>query len=127
MKRRDFLRTAIPAGVVLPALLSGFTFEAFGASPMLSALTGITENTDHVLVLVQMTGGNDGLNMVIPLDQYDNLVNARSNIIIPKSKILTLDGTSYTGLHPAMTGLQSLFNEGKLKIVQSVGYPNPNF
>jgi uncharacterized protein (DUF1501 family) len=127
MKRRDFLRTAVPAGIVMPALINGFAFKAFGASPLMSALTAAPIETDHVLVIIQLNGGNDGLNMVIPLDQFDNLSNARANIILPKSKILTLDGTSYTGLHPAMTGLQSLFNEGKLKIVQSVGYPNPNF
>jgi uncharacterized protein (DUF1501 family) len=55
------------------------------------------------------------------------LANARSNIIIPKNKLLKLNGTSLTGLHPSMTGLQTLFNEEKLQIIQSVGYPQPNF
>jgi uncharacterized protein (DUF1501 family) len=55
------------------------------------------------------------------------LSNARSNIIIPQNKILKLNGTSFTGLHPSMKGLQSLFNNEKLNIVQSVGYPQPNF
>ena len=127
MRRRDFLGKALPAGIVLPSLINGFTFKAFGESPLISALTAATTETDHVLVLIQLNGGNDGLNMVVPLDQYDNLANARSNIILPQSKILSLDGTSHTGLHPAMTGLQSLFNDGKLKIMQSVGYPQPNF
>ena len=127
MKRRDFLRTAVPAGVILPALINGFTFEAFGASPVMSALNTLADDNDHVLVLVQMTGGNDGLNMVIPLDQFDNLSNARANIMLPKNKILSLSGAANTGLHPAMTGMQSLFNDGKMKIVQSVGYPSPNF
>jgi len=127
MKRRDFLRTAVPATVMLPALINGFTFHAFGESPLVSALAAATDQTDHVLVLVQMTGGNDGLNTVIPLDQFDNLSNARGNIMLPKSKILALDGTSYTGLHPSMTGMQSLFNDGKMRIVQSVSYPAPNF
>ena len=127
MKRRDFLGKAIPAGIVMPALINGFAFKAFGASPFMTALTAAPEETDHVLVIIQMTGGNDGLNMVVPLDQFDNLSNARANIMLPKSKILALDGTSFTGLHPAMTGLQSLYNAGKVKIVQSVSYPNPNF
>jgi uncharacterized protein (DUF1501 family) len=127
MKRRDFLAKAVPAGIVMPALINGYAFKAFGASPLMSALTAAPTETDHVLVIIQMTGGNDGLNMVVPLDQYGNLANARSNIILPQNKILALDGTTMTGLHPAMTGMQSLFNDGKLKIVQSVGYPNPNF
>ncbi len=127
MKRRDFLNTAIPAGVVLPSLINGFSFKAFGTSPLMSALLSAPTETDHVIVLIQLNGGNDGLNMVIPIDQYDNLANARSNIIIPKDKILTLAGNNKTGLHPAMTGLQGLYNEGKVQIIQSVGYPQPNF
>ncbi|MGF7081073.1 DUF1501 domain-containing protein [Mucilaginibacter sp. UYCu711] len=127
MKRRDFLKTAGPAGIVMPALINGHMFKAFGPSSLISALTAAPTETDHVLVIIQMNGGNDGLNMVVPFDQYGNLANARSNIILPQKKILALDGTSMTGLHPAMTGLQSLYNEGLAKIVQSVGYPNPNF
>ncbi len=127
MKRRDFIRNAAPAGIIFPALINGFTFKAFAESPLISALTQAPTETDHVLVIIQLNGGNDGLNMVIPFDQYDNLSNARSNIIIPKNKILKLNGTSFTGLHPSMTGLQTLFNEEKLNIIQSVGYPQPNF
>jgi uncharacterized protein (DUF1501 family) len=126
MKRRDFLGKAIPAGVVMPSLINGFSFKAFGASELISALTGAGQETDHVLVLIQLNGGNDGLNMVVPLDQYDNLAKARSNIILPKAKILKL-GNYQTGLHPAMTGLNSLYSQGKLQVVQSVGYPQPNF
>jgi uncharacterized protein (DUF1501 family) len=127
MKRRAFLGKAVPAGVLLPGLINGFSFKAFASSPLMSALLSAPVETDHVLVLIQLNGGNDGLNMVIPFDQYDNLVNARSNIILPQNKILKLNGTSVTGLHPAMTGLQTLFNEEKVQIVQSVGYPQPNF
>lgn len=127
MKRRDFLKTAGPAGIMMPSLINGHMFKAFGPSSLISALTAAPTETDHVLVIIQMTGGNDGLNMVVPLDQYGNLANARSNIILPQNKILALDGTSMTGLHPAMKGLQSLYNDGRAKIIQSVGYPNPNF
>ena len=127
MKRRDFIRSTAPAGIVFPALINGFTFKAFAESPLVSALTQAATETDHVLVIIQLNGGNDGLNMVIPLDQYDNLANARANIILPKNKILKLNGTSFTGLHPSMSGLQTLFNQEKLQIIQSVGYPQPNF
>lgn len=127
MKRRDFIRRTAPAGIVFPALINGFTFKAFAESPLASALTQAPTETDHVLVIIQLNGGNDGLNMVIPFDQYDNLANARSNIIIPKNKILKLNGSSFTGLHPSMTGLQTLFDQEKLQIIQSVGYPQPNF
>jgi uncharacterized protein (DUF1501 family) len=113
MKRREFLQTLGPAGIVFPALINGFTFKAFAESPLVSALTQAPTETDHVLVIIQLNGGNDGLNTVIPFDQYDNLANARSNIILPKNKLLKLNGTSFTGIHPSMTGLQTLFNEEK--------------
>jgi len=125
MKRRDFLRTTIPA-TVLPSLLNGFSFKAFAGSPLLQALSAAAIN-DHVLVLIQLNGGNDGLNTVIPLDQYANLANARSNILIPDTQVLSLNGIMGTGLHPVMTGMQQLYNNGKVNIVQSVGYPSPDF
>ncbi|RZL59497.1 MAG: hypothetical protein EOO93_15700, partial [Pedobacter sp.] len=71
MKRREFLTKAMPAGVVLPSLIGGFSLKAFGASSLLSAITAANQETDHVLVIIQLNGGNDGLNMILPLDQYD--------------------------------------------------------
>jgi uncharacterized protein (DUF1501 family) len=126
MKRRDFIRNATPV-IAAPALLNGYTVNAFGPSPFLDALMATTANTDHVLVVIQLNGGNDGLNTVIPVDQYTNLANARSNVLIPSNKVLALTGTSATGLHPALVGLQSLYNNGKMKIVQGVSYPSPSF
>ena len=124
MNRRVFLRRAVPAGA-LPFLLGGFSVQAFGRSPLLDALTSLATTTDRVLVLIQLNGGNDGLNMVIPRDQYPALAAARSNIMIDETKVLPL--TAATGFHPKLTGLQALYQDGKLVVVQSVGYPNPNF
>ncbi len=124
MKRRDFLRTTVPA-VVLPTVINGFSVKAFGAeSPLAQLLNGSTPN-DHVLVIVQLSGGNDGLNTVIPIENYSNYFNARSNIAIPENRILSL--TSKTGLNPAMTGMKAMYDEGKLSVVQAAGYPTPNF
>jgi len=124
MKRRDFLRSSVPAAV-LPAVINGFSVKAFGAeSPLAQLLNGSTPN-DHVLVIVQLNGGNDGLNTIIPVDNYTNYFNARSNIAIPENKILTL--TPKTGLNPAMTGMKAMYDEGKLSVVQAAGYPSPNF
>jgi uncharacterized protein (DUF1501 family) len=91
----------------------------------MAALSGA--NNDHVLVLIQLVGGNDGLNTVIPLDEYSILSAARSKILIPQNRVLTLNGTTTTGLHPSLTGLQQLYNNGKLHIVHDVGYPDPNY
>jgi len=126
MERRTFLRNLLPAAMV-PAVVDGYSVKALMPSPLLGALMNLTADTDHVLVIIQLNGGNDGLNMVIPRDTYSLYQVARSNIAIPESKVLSLTGNDRTGLHPAMTGLQALFNEGKVGIVQAVGYPTPNF
>jgi uncharacterized protein (DUF1501 family) len=128
MKRRDFLRSSIPAATVLPAIINGYSVKAFNASsPLIQALMQTTTDTDHVLVIVQLSGGNDGLNTVIPISTYSNYFNARSNVAIPQASILSLSGNSATGLHPAMTGMQNIFNAGNMKVIQAVGYPQPNF
>ncbi len=126
MKRRDFLRRSVPAGVVLPSLISGFSIRAFGADSdiMKSLLLPVTE-TDHVFVIIQLSGGNDGLNMVVPIENFNSYVNARPNIFIPEKSLLPLNGK--VGLHPAMTGLQSMYDKGELAVVNSVGYPQPSF
>ncbi|MBC7851018.1 MAG: DUF1501 domain-containing protein [Chitinophagaceae bacterium] len=128
MKRRAFVRNTIPAALTLPGLFNGLSVKAFtDQHPLVQALLGSTTDTDKVLVLIQLNGGNDGLNTVIPIDLYGNYFNARQNIAIPLNKVLTLNGTAKTGIHPSMAGFQSLFNEGKMNIVQSVGYPTPSF
>jgi uncharacterized protein (DUF1501 family) len=128
MKRRDFLRNSIPAATVIPAVLNGYSVKAFNQnSPLVQALMQQQTENDHVLVIVQLSGGNDGLNMVIPISNYSAYYNARTNVAIAESKILKLNGVAETGIHPSMTGLQSIFNEGKAKIIQSAGYPQPNF
>jgi uncharacterized protein (DUF1501 family) len=127
MNRRKFLGNTALFSV--PMMISGIpVFAGDGAlHPFLEALTLSNANCDRVLVVIQMNGGNDGLNMVVPLDRYTELNNARPNLLIPANQVLALNGTSTTGLHPAMTGLRDLFNDGKVNLVQGVSYPNPNF
>jgi uncharacterized protein (DUF1501 family) len=124
MNRKDFFRISIPAAA-LP-LINGISLRTLAASPFLRmAARGTAE--DRVLVLIQLNGGNDGLNTVIPLEFYDTYYKARTNIAVPQDKALRLEGFDGTGLHPAMPELQQLFNAGKLTIVQGVSYPQPNF
>lgn len=125
MERRKFI-TRLGQATLVPALVNGMAFRAFSLSPLLQALSA-SSSEDHVLVLIQLNGGNDGLNTVIPLDQYSNLASARNNILIPDAMVLPLNGYLATGLHPAMTGMQQQFNNGKISIVQGVSYPSPNF
>lgn len=102
-------------------LLNGFSLRAMPKSSIFSAMS--SEN-DRVLVLVQLNGGNDGLGMITPLDQYDNLANARGNILIPQTSLL--DTGFNNAFHPSMTGVKSVFDEGKMGVVQATGYPNQN-
>ncbi len=83
--------------------------------------------TDRVLVLIRLDGGNDGLNTVIPIDQYSQLTQARPHVILPESSLIKLDGQDKVALHPAMKGIRNLYDEGYVNIIQSVGYPNQDF
>jgi uncharacterized protein (DUF1501 family) len=126
MKRRDFLKNA-SLGTMLPSIANGLNLKAFAGTSLLHAMTNSAVDTDHVLVIIQLNGGNDGLNMVLPLDQYTNLAKARQNILIDQTKVLKLNGAPNTGLHPAMKTLADKFNQGKVSIVQGVSYPSPSF
>ena len=126
MKRRLFLKAAASSSV-LPISLNGMSLRTFGKESFFSVLGKRANVSDRVLVIIQMNGGNDGLNMVIPIDQYSNLSKARTNILIDQKKVLALNGTNKTGLHPKMDGLQNMFNNGLVNTIQAVGYPQPNF
>ncbi|MFK7971983.1 MAG: DUF1501 domain-containing protein [Bacteroidia bacterium] len=123
MKRRSFIKNTAAAASI-PLLLGGMGVQALGRNTLLNNMMEGCD-PDRILVLIQLNGGNDGLNTLLPLDQYSNLSTARGNILIPDNKALSL--TPETGLHPAMTGLENLYKDDKLGVVQAVGYPNPNF
>lgn len=127
MQRRKFIRNSAIASVGVPGLLNGLNLKAHSQENLLGKVMMSGTENDHVLVMVQMSGGNDGLNTVIPLDQYSNYYNARTNIAIPQGNVLSLTGTNATGLHPALSGLRDMYNNGNVCIIQSVGYPNPSF
>ncbi len=123
MKRRQFLKNTLATAIATPLFLNGQAVSAL-TSPILDAALKKVDN-DKILILIQLNGGNDGLNMVIPLDQYSNLMAARGEIALPENEVHKL--TDETGLHPIMEGFHQLYDEEKLAVVQSVGYPNPNF
>jgi uncharacterized protein (DUF1501 family) len=125
MERRNFIRNSL--AFLAPTMIGGNAIHILQDHPLLNTAMLATSTTDKVLVIIQLSGGNDGLNTVIPLSEYSNYQNARSNIAIPENKVLTLTGNNATGMHPAMTAMQNLFSDGKLNIVQSVGYPQPSF
>ena len=78
---------------------------------------------DRILVVIQLDGGNDGLNTVIPFAD-ENYAKSRRELRVAEKDVLKLNGS--IGLHPSMKDAADLFHEGRLMIVQGVGYPNPN-
>lgn len=120
MKRRNFVQSVALSSIGVPLVLKNFKFGA------------VTENLfetsksaeDRVLVIIRLNGGNDGLNTLVPLDQYSNLSIQRSNILIPQNQLLTITPTN--ALHPSMSGMRDMFNNERLSIIQNVGYPEQN-
>jgi uncharacterized protein (DUF1501 family) len=123
--RRDFLRTTLLGGALtwtVPSFVAQ-TFTALHAQAD-GALTQIPTGKDGpILVLIQLAGGNDGLNAVVPYTN-DYYYQARPTIAIPSDKVLKLNDT--LGFNPSMTGFKSLYDAGHLSVVSGVGYPNPN-
>ena len=119
MKRRSFLKRS--SLLTTPILIGGVPISAFNENKLSALLSG---DSDRVLVLIQLNGGNDGINTIIPRDQYDGLTAVRSNIHIPENSVILLTDT--TGLHPVMTGMKSLYDNAELNIIQGVAYPDQN-
>jgi len=97
-----------------------FALDAMAADAITQSATG---KDGTILIVLQMAGGNDGLNMVVPYGD-DAYYRARPRLGLAADKILKID--NYAGLNGKLTGLKSLYDEGHLAIVQGVGYPNPN-
>jgi uncharacterized protein (DUF1501 family) len=123
--RREFLRTSmlgVAATWTLPVFLEKtfFALDAMAANAVTQTATG---KDGTILVVVQLAGGNDGLNTVVPYAD-DAYHRARPRLALPNDEILTID--NHVGLNPKLAGLKSLYDEGHLAVVQGVGYPNPN-
>lgn len=121
MKRRDFIRTT---SLTTSAIMLGGMQIAKGA-PIFNQFAALAKAEDRKLILIYLNGGNDGLNTVIPLDQYGNLFKARQNILAPENLLLKLRDD--VALNPALAGIKRLYDDGKIHLLQSVGYPQPNF
>lgn len=114
MKRRDFLKhSSLASGAFLiPSFLK--PLEALG----LNKLTGHKN-----LVIIQLSGGNDGINTIVPFGM-DEYYRKRNSIAIPKNEIIKLNDLQ--GLNPNMAALQEIYDQGSMSIINSVGYPNPD-
>ena len=127
MKRKEFVKLSVLSGAATMLGKSMVHASNLLDSPFLQQLAQSFNSCNRVLVIIQLTGGNDGLNCIIPIDQYGSLATARPTIVPPLSQILTLNNNITTGMHPSMPELRNLYNENKVNIVQGVSYSNPNF
>lgn len=128
MKRRHFIKLSSAASAIA---LTPFELQAAMKSFM--PVVDCPDISNRKLVLINLAGANDGLNTIVPLNQYDIYSNLRPTIKVPISganKYINLDSTlpdnQQIGLNPALTGLKSLYDKSWLRIMQSVGYPSQN-
>ncbi|MEM7306812.1 MAG: DUF1501 domain-containing protein [Planctomycetota bacterium] len=119
--RRQALRAAAAFGAL--GSMAGRPWALGGPRLLAADPDAEREGDGAVLVLVQLSGGNDGLSTVVPYAD-DAYHAARSTTRIDQDEVLPLD--DYVGLHPALGGLRGLYDEGRIAIVQGCGYPRPN-
>lgn len=124
--RRQFLRqTALGGSLALSApVFISRTFGALDAESAANPARAVTGGDGTILVVLQMAGGNDGLNTIVPIAN-DHYHRARPKLALKKGDVQTLDSGEF-GLHPALQPLRRLFDDGLLAILHGVGYPNPN-
>jgi uncharacterized protein (DUF1501 family) len=122
MKRRSFLHSLSHLSAS-PFIIPNSLFGGYFSS--LSSLSN-TLSKGKILILIKLDGGNDGLNTIIPFDQYSNLNKVRKSVILPDNSIIDLGGSNL-GLHPELSAFKKLYKEGRFKVIQNVGYNNPNY
>lgn len=131
MKRRTFIQRMASTGIVLPIAMGFPRVRAFAQSPAGSQFMRLASATnDHVIVMIRLAGGNDGLNTIVPYNN-ESYYTARKrgtadDLSIAAERVLKLPGNNTVGFHPAMAPLLDLYTEKKMAIVQGVGYPNQN-
>lgn len=124
--RRAFLERGMmlaSASLMAPGFVQSTALGLPSPGALLTSLAGVPE--DRVLVVVQLSGGNDGLNTVVPygMDEY---YRARRAIGIARANALELDARQGLGLHPALAPVKEMYDAGMCSVFQGVGYPNPN-
>lgn len=127
MERRKFIKLTSAAGVftLLPHEVFAFLKQ--------SGMADCPNVSGRKIVLIQLAGANDGINTLIPVNQYDTYATLRptlklnlsgANGIIPLDSTLAIE--NQVGLHPSMTGFKNLYDQGLMRIIQGVGYPSMN-
>ena len=126
--RREFIHHGMAMMSTVATVPAFVQRSACAAAPVNDAAPvrnrpGVPE--DRILVVIQLSGGNDGLNTVVPYED-DIYYRVRPTLALPAGEVLPLSKGSGLALHPRMSAMRELFDEGLMTIVQGVGYPNPN-
>lgn len=123
MKRRHFLQHTM-AGMAASTLLP----RNILANPAFHPFYQQLQESDKILIIIDLVGGNDGLNTVVPLKQYGILSQLRSHVILPENKLIGIpDSTEGIALHPSLKEIKALYDKGMVNIIQNVGYDDQNF
>ena len=117
--RRDFLSRMGLGFAGASFMMNGLPVEAFGHAPVLQALSNLAN--DRILVLIQLNGGNDALNTIVPYE-IDEYYRVRPTIAIPKGNVIQLENDH--GMHPAMQSLTNMWNNNQMSVVLNTGYAN---
>jgi uncharacterized protein (DUF1501 family) len=123
--RREFLRSTVLGGALswtVPAFLAN-TFSVLHADAAQKATQVATGRDSTILVVLQMAGGNDGLNTVVPFSN-DDYRRARPRIAMSEKDVLKINDA--VGFHSNLAGFKDLYDSGRLSVIQGIGYPNPN-
>lgn len=129
--RRDFLKK-LPLAASIPFTIGGIPLKAMAESPLTKLARASSE--ERVLVILQLHGGNDGLNTLIPVENYDLYYSKRPNLAIPANnglrRYIPLDSTLRSdmqiGLHPDMQAMKAMYDTGRVRFIQGVSYTNNN-
>ena len=122
ISRRKFLKTsmvAVPAAAAMPAVFSRAVAAAIHEQQASAAPMG-----NRTLVIVQMAGGNDGLNTIVPVND-SRYYELRGRLAIPQNDVIPIDGQ--VGFHPNLMAFKELWDEDVLAVVEGVGYPDQSF
>ena len=121
VKRREILRRGM-AGIGIAGV--GASILKPSAFTSVAEAAALAEANGKILVILELSGGNDGLNTVVPYGD-DAYYRHRPEIGLPKSQLRILD--DHFGLNPGMSGFEELFKDGKMAIVHGCGYENPSY
>ncbi len=121
IKRREILRRGM-AGLGIAGI--GASMLKPSAFTSVAEAAALAEANGKILVILELSGGNDGLNTVVPYGD-DAYYRHRPEIGLPKSQLRILD--DHFGLNPGMSGFEELFKDGKMAIVHGCGYENPSY